>query len=106
MRCVSGSVLDVGDQEPEVLAPVDLVGRRLPVLGEVDVHRVHADGLRAAQMVERAVAGDPVQPRPHVDLALSARMALKAAAKTSCSTSSASSFEDSMCRQNASRRAW
>ena len=28
------------------------------------------DGLRAAQVVERAVARDPVQPRPHVDLAL------------------------------------
>ena len=36
----------------------------------------------------------------------SARIALKAAANTSCSTSSASSFEDSMWRQNASSRAW
>ena len=36
----------------------------------------------------------------------SARIALKAAAKTSCSTSSASSFEDSMWRQKASRRDW
>ena len=36
----------------------------------------------------------------------SARIALNAAAKTSCSTSSASSLEDSMCRQNASSRAW
>jgi len=43
------------------------VGGRLPVLGEVDVHRVHADGRRLAQMVQRAVAGDAVQPRPHVD---------------------------------------
>jgi hypothetical protein len=36
----------------------------------------------------------------------SAIIALNAAAKTSCSTSSASSREPSMCRQNASRRAW
>ena len=42
----------------------------MPLLGEVHVHRVHADGGRAAQVVERAVARDPVQPRPHVDLAL------------------------------------
>ena len=40
------------------------------MLGEVDVHRVHADRGGAAQVVERAVARDPVQPRPHVDLAL------------------------------------
>ncbi len=36
----------------------------------------------------------------------SASIALNAAAKTSCSTSSASSLEESMWRQNASRRAW
>ena len=65
-----GQLLHVGDQEPELLAPVDLVGGRLPVLGQVDVHRVDADGLGAAQVVERAVARDPVQPRPHVDRAL------------------------------------
>jgi hypothetical protein len=33
----------------------------------VDVHRVHADGLRAPQVVERPVARDPVQPGPRVD---------------------------------------
>jgi hypothetical protein len=33
----------------------------------VHVHRVDPDGLRAAQVVERAVARDPVQPRAHVD---------------------------------------
>ena len=36
----------------------------------------------------------------------SASIALKAAAKTSCSTSSASSREESMWRQKASRRDW
>ena len=40
------------------------------VFGEVDVHRVHADGGGAAQVVERAVAGDAVEPGPDVDLAL------------------------------------
>jgi hypothetical protein len=34
------------------------------------VHRVDAHGLRAAQMVQRTVASDPVQPRPDVDLPL------------------------------------
>ena len=63
-------VLHVRDQQPELLAPVDLVRRREPALGEVDVHRVHPHRLRATQVVQRAVAGDPVQPRPHVDLAL------------------------------------
>ena len=33
----------------------------------MDVHRVDADRLRAAQVVERAVARDAVEPRPHVD---------------------------------------
>ena len=54
----------------ELLALVDLVGRRLAALGEVDVHRVDADRLLAAQVVQRAVAGDPVEPRPHVDRAV------------------------------------
>ncbi len=36
----------------------------------------------------------------------SASIALNAAANTSCSTSSASSLEDSMWRQNASSRDW
>jgi hypothetical protein len=60
-------LLHVGDQEAELLAAVDLVRGRLPVLGQVDVHRVHADRLRASQVVQRPVARDPVQPRPHVD---------------------------------------
>jgi len=36
----------------------------------VDVHGVDADGGGAAQVVERAVARDPVQPGAHVDVAL------------------------------------
>ena len=47
------------------LSPVEM-----PLLGVVDVHRVDADGGRAAQVVERAVARDAVEPRAHVDLAL------------------------------------
>ena len=107
MRCVSGRLLHVLEQQPEVLALVDLVGGRQAALGEVDVHRVDADRLLLAQVVERAVAGDAVQPRPHVDRAARRRsIALKAAANTSWSTSSASSREPSMWRQNASRRDW
>ncbi len=40
------------------------------MLGQVDVHRVDADRLHAAQVVEAAVARDPIEPRAHVDLAL------------------------------------
>jgi hypothetical protein len=47
-----GEALHVLEQEAEVLALVDLVGGGLPALGEVDVHRVHADGLLAAQVVQ------------------------------------------------------
>ncbi len=67
MRCVSGRLVDVADQHPEFLALVDLVGRRGPVLGQVDVHRVDADRLGATHVVEAAVARDPVEPWADVD---------------------------------------
>ena len=44
-----------------------LVGRAGSVLGEVDVHRVDPDGLDPAEMVEAAVADDPVEPGTDVD---------------------------------------
>ena len=47
-----------------------LVGGGEPALGVVDVHRVDPDGLLLAEVVQRAVAGDAVQPRPHVEGAL------------------------------------
>ena len=62
-----GQLVDVADEQPELLALVDLVGGGGAVVGQVDVHRVDADGLDPAQVVEAAVARDPVQPRPHVD---------------------------------------
>ncbi len=62
-----GQLLHVGDEQAELLAAMDLVGGRLPVLGEVHVHRVDADRGGAAQVVERAVARDAVQPRAHVE---------------------------------------
>ena len=65
-----GELVDVGDQLAEALAAHDLVAGGDAVLGEVDVHRVDADGGGAAQMVERAVARDPIEPGAHVDLAL------------------------------------
>jgi hypothetical protein len=61
-----GQPLHVLHELAELLASVHLVRRRRPVLGEVDVHRVHADRLGAAEVVQRAVARDAVQPRPHV----------------------------------------
>jgi hypothetical protein len=59
--------VDVAHQQPELLALVHLVRGGGAVFGEVVVHRVHADRLGAPQMVEAAVAGDPVQPRTDVD---------------------------------------
>ena len=63
-------LVDVADEQAELLALVDLVGGAGAVLGEVDVHRVDADRLGAAQVVEAAVARDPVQPGPDVDRAV------------------------------------
>ena len=63
-------LLDVAHQNPELFAVVDLVGGGGAVVGQMDVHRVDADRLRPAQVVEAAVAGDPIQPRPHVDRAV------------------------------------
>ena len=65
-----GELVHVGDQLAEVLPAHHLVGRREAALGEVDVHRVDADRGGPAEVVQRAVAGDPVEPRTHVDLAL------------------------------------
>ena len=62
--------MDVGEQLAEALAAHHLVAGRQAVVGEVDVHRVDADRRGAAQVVERAVARDPIEPGPHVDLAL------------------------------------
>ena len=60
-------LVDVADEQPELLALVDHVGGGLAVVGEMDVHRVDADRLGPAQLVEAPVAGDPVQPRLDVD---------------------------------------
>ena len=60
-------LMDVADEQPELLALVDLVGGAGAVLGKVVIHRVDADRLDSAQMIEAAVAGDPVQPGPDVD---------------------------------------
>ena len=65
-----GQRLDVLEQLADRLAALDVLDRGLAVVGEVHVHRVDADRLLAAQMVQRAVARDPVQPRAHVDRAL------------------------------------
>ena len=43
------------------------VAGRQAVVSEVDVHRVDADRRSTAKMVQRAVARDPVKPRPGVD---------------------------------------
>ena len=65
-----GQLVDVADEQAELLALVRLVRGGRTVLGEVGVHLVGGDRARPAQMVEAAVAGDPVQPRPHVDRTL------------------------------------
>ena len=67
MRWVSGSSLHVGHDLAELLAAVDRVGGGYPAVALEHVHRVLARGLRAAQVVEAAVAGDPVEPGARVD---------------------------------------
>jgi hypothetical protein len=61
---------DVADEQAKLLAVVDLVGGGRAVIGEVNVHRVDAHRLDPPQVVEAAVARDPVQPGPHVDRAV------------------------------------
>jgi hypothetical protein len=85
---------------------VDLVGGRRAVLGEVDVHRVHADRLRRRRWFSERLRAIRYSHGRTLIGRSSAIIALNAAAKTSCSTSSASSREPSMWRQNASRRDW
>ena len=64
-----GKILDVGDQRAEVLALLDRSAVVTPSR-RPHVHRVLALGDRATEVVEAAVSGDPVEPRPHVDLAV------------------------------------
>ena len=70
MRWVSGSCWTSRDQLAEALARITFSAVEMAVLGVVDVHRIHADGGGLAQVVERAVARDPIQPGTNVDLAL------------------------------------
>ena len=60
---------DVLDEQAELLPLVDLLARRLPGVGKMRVHRVHADRRVAPQVVQRAVARNAIEPRPCVDLA-------------------------------------
>ena len=87
-------VLHVGDQQPELLALVHLVGGREAALGQVDVHRVHADRLRARRWLSERLRAIRYSHGRTLISRSSASIALKAAAKTSCSTSSASSRDD------------
>ena len=63
-----GQPADVGDQARQVLAPLGGLDR---VVQRLARHVEHVGGgrHRAAQVVDAAVVGDAVQPRPHVDLA-------------------------------------
>jgi hypothetical protein len=60
----------VVDQLAELLAILNPLRRGRAVLVRVHVHRVLPLGHGLAQVVEAAVAGDPVQPRPHVEVPL------------------------------------
>jgi len=62
-----GKLADVLDEMADTLLLEDPIAYRLGVGAQVDVHRVDAGGRGAAQLVEAAVAGDPVKPRPDVD---------------------------------------
>ena len=64
-------VLDVGEDLAQVLAGLDGVGGcRAAVVGVLVHHLVGAFGHRPAQMVQAAVAGDPVEPRLDLDVAV------------------------------------
>ena len=63
-----GKVRDVGEQAAELVAVLDALEGRGPVLVRVDVHRVDALGDGPAEVVEAAVARDPVEPRARVDV--------------------------------------
>jgi len=65
-----GQGLDVGHELAQVLAHLHALGRRRAVGVRQDVHRVLPLGHRLTKVVEAAVAGDPVEPGPHVDLAI------------------------------------
>ncbi len=65
-----GQLADVGEELAELLAVVDLLGGRGGLDFGNHVHRFLGVGGRFAQVVEAAVAGDPVEPRAQVDLAL------------------------------------
>ena len=67
MRWRLGKLLHVGDDVAELLALVHGVRGRGAAVALEHVHRVLAGGLRPAQMVEAAVARDPVEPGPGVD---------------------------------------
>ena len=62
-----GQLLHVGHDVAELLTVVDGVRRRGAVVALEHVHRVLARGLRPAQMVQAAVARDPVEPRSRID---------------------------------------
>ena len=60
--------MEVGDQPPQVLAALDL-GDRVGAAGQQLVGLQRRGG-RAAHVVDAAVVGDAVEPRPHGDLAV------------------------------------
>jgi len=96
--------VDVADQQPELLALVDLVGGAGPVLGQVVVHRVDADGPDPPQVVEAAIASDAVQPRAHVDRPVVGQNRVERGRQDLLEDVLASSREPSTWRQNAISR--
>ena len=65
---MSPGLVDIADELAEALAANHLLAGGETVLGEVRIHRVDPDSGRSAEMVEAAVASDPVEPGPDVDL--------------------------------------
>ena len=63
-----GQRVEVGDEPPQVLAALGL-GDRVGAAGEQLVGLQRRRG-RAAHVVDAAVVGDAVEPRPHGDVAL------------------------------------
>jgi hypothetical protein len=59
--------VDVRHEQSELFAPLHQVGGCRPVVREVDVHRVSRDRIIAPEVVQAAVASDPVQPGAQVN---------------------------------------
>ena len=78
-----GQGADVCHEQSELLAPLHLIVGGRAVVGEVNVHGVRGYRLFAPELVQTAVASNPVEPGTHVNGALVGDDRLKRGRSTS-----------------------